>query len=94
MAWLKFVDDLVPYKGGVTRISDHVIKVNTSQVTIPPNASGFRAYLDEQLTRLLGDWRTYHYLYSYTPGMNYFYLSDNGVMPNTNEVEIEKELVE
>lgn len=82
MAYLKFVDDLVPYKGGVSKISENVIKV-TTDIQIKPNASGFRAYLDTTMTRLLGDWRDFNHLYLYDGG-NSWYLSNNATEQEKN----------
>ena len=80
MAYLKFVNDLVPYKGSVVKMSEHVIKV-TTETSISPNSSGFRAYRDYEMKKLLGDWRSFNHIYPQVGDRNTWYLSDDGSTP-------------
>lgn len=70
--YVKFSDDLEPHKSDIKIISDNVVQL-IPENGISINTSGFRTYMDYEMTRLLGDYSDYTTAYN-----NRFCLSNDG----------------
>lgn len=87
MPYIKFTNDLKPYRGKIERIAANLAKVILDE-PIAVNTSGFRTYRDYEMLIQLGDFEDFKTLYSED-----FVLSNDGSTTLVIEVKSEQQEV-